>query len=97
MALKWPAALLLALGLLAADDPYAPLKAKCRELEQRIQGLDPELAPDVGIYLKAVQWALRFPEEFYSEEYLAYAEAALKRGLDRARELAAGQASWTTR
>lgn len=68
------------------------------------------LVADVEIYAKAVEWALRH-DEFYlpkppadgsksktepKSKYPQYALNAIKTGLKRAEELAAGKSSWTT-
>lgn len=71
---------------------------------------DARLVADVEIYAKAVEWALRH-DEFYlpkppadgskpktepKSKYPQYALNAIKTGLKRAEELAAGKSSWTT-
>lgn len=71
---------------------------------------DERLVADVEIYAKAVEWALRH-DEFYlpkppadgskpktepKSKYPQYALNAIKTGLKRAEELAAGKSSWTT-
>lgn len=71
---------------------------------------DERLVADVEIYAKAVEWALRH-NEFYlppppkdgskpktepKSKYPQYALNAIKTGLKRAEELAAGKSSWTT-
>lgn len=70
---------------------------------------DERLVADVEIYAKAVEWALRH-DEFYlpkppadgskpktepKSKYPQYALNAIKTGLKRAEELAAGKSSWT--
>lgn len=72
------------------------------------QNKDARLVADVEIYAKAVEWALRH-NEFYlpkpladgskpktepKSKYPQYALNAIKTGLKRAEELAAGQSSW---
>ena len=52
-----------------------------------------DLLPDVQIYHKAVDWALRH-DEFYSTNEVAVARDLLKRGGERAAALRAGQAPW---
>lgn len=74
------------------------------------QNKDARLVADVEIYAKAVEWALRH-NEFYlpkppadgskpktepKSKYPQYALNAIKTGLKRAEELAAGQSSWVT-
>ncbi len=54
-----------------------------------------ELLPDVVIYHKAVDWALRY-DEFYRSNEVGLARGLLKQGLERARQLRAGQTPWIT-
>lgn len=76
--------------------------------ELKSKKLDERLVADVEIYAKAVEWALRH-EEFYlpkppadgskpktepKSKYPQYALNAIKTGLKRAAELAAGKPSW---
>ena len=49
-----------------------------------------DLRADAEIYLKAGEWMLRHPEEFYKPEYNDQLLAVLDRGLARATELEAG-------
>ena len=53
-----------------------------------------ELLPDVEVYHKAVDWALRYDEFFKSNETQT-ARVLLKNGLDRIAFLRDGQAPWT--
>ena len=53
------------------------------------------LLPDVLIYHKAVDWALRH-DEFHKTNEVAVARALLKSGLDRAAALREGRAPWLT-
>lgn len=53
------------------------------------------LLPDVEIYHKAVDWALRY-DEFYRNNEVRLAKVLLDHGLDRARALRQGQAPWIT-
>ena len=47
------------------------------------------------IYKKAVEYILRFPEEFFGENYAAETITALDTGIGRAIELENGTSSWT--
>lgn len=58
---------------------------------------DRDLLPDIEIYHKAAQWILRHEEEFFTKAYVMQAMRGLDRGIDRARELAAGKPSWPQR
>jgi pimeloyl-ACP methyl ester carboxylesterase len=52
------------------------------------------LLPDVEIYHKAVDWALRY-DEFFDVKHVDVARHLLKVGQERAAQLRRGQASWT--
>ncbi len=54
-----------------------------------------ELLPDIEVYHKAVDWALRYDEFFKSNETQT-ARALLLLGMDRVQSLRDGQAPWTT-
>ena len=54
-----------------------------------------ELLPDVEVYHKAVDWALRY-NEFFKPQEIAVARDLLSRGFERARALREGQAPWLT-
>ena len=54
----------------------------------------PDLLPDVEIYYKAVDWALRYNEVFKPAE-LKSAVELLAEGAERAKQLAVGQTPWT--
>ncbi len=54
-----------------------------------------ELLPDIEVYHKAVDWALRYDEFFKSNETQT-ARALLKNGLERIASLRDGQTPWTT-
>jgi hypothetical protein len=51
------------------------------------------LLPDVAVFHKAVDWALRH-DEFMAPKDVAYARTLLARGTQRAAQLRAGQAPW---
>lgn len=53
-----------------------------------------ELLPDVEVYRKAVLWAVTY-NEFYRSNELAVARSLLEQGLERVRQLGAGQTPWT--
>src|SRR6266516_2537265 len=54
-----------------------------------------ELLPDVQIYHKAVEWALKY-NEFFKTNEPTVARVLLKQGLERAQALRDGQAPWAT-
>ncbi|MBI3854254.1 MAG: prolyl oligopeptidase family serine peptidase, partial [Planctomycetes bacterium] len=74
------------------------LEAGVKHLGAEIDGLKAkhgDLLPDVQIYHKAVDWALRH-DEFFNVKEVAAAKDLLKVGLDRAKQLAEGKPAWTT-
>jgi len=85
----------------SADDIRA-IERKQGDLSAHIKALDakkadPALRADVDIYRKAVEYILRFPEEFATPAFVADTRAVLDTGLTRARELEAGSPSWAKR
>ena len=78
----------------------AEIHKKLAELSARLAALgsnkaDPELLADVQIYKKAVEYILRFPDEFFGPNYAAETITALDTGIGRAIELENGTSSWT--
>jgi hypothetical protein len=67
----------------------ARLRAATRKLQSN------PLLPDVLIYQEAVRFALDY-NEFYKPAEFAAAKSLLQQGKERAAQLAAGQAPWTT-
>jgi len=81
-------------------DQKAEIHKKLAELSARIAALgsnkaDPQLLADVQIYKKAVEYILRFPDEFFGKNYAAETITALDTGIGRAIELENGTSSWT--
>src|SRR5262245_34778277 len=76
----------------------AELEAGVKQLGAEIESLKSkhaDLLPDVQIYHKAVDWALRY-DEFFNVKEVAAAKELIKIGLERARQLAEGKPAWTT-
>ena len=71
------------------EDGLAFLKGATAELKGN------PLVPDVLVFSEAVRFSLRY-NEFYKPGEIAAAKALLKEGLERAAQLAAGEAPWTT-
>ncbi len=90
-------------GLAVSDTDRAELQAGADELARRIDALmvglkekpARALLPDVQVFYKAVDWALRY-DEFYRSNEVALARNLLKQGNQRARELQDGRPSWLT-
>jgi len=94
--------LALLLFLVAAQDkrkippPGVPVpEADRTELESGLKELSKESDPDVRIYQKAVDWALRY-DEILNPKEIATAKALLKEGVARARQLREGKPAWRT-
>jgi len=74
-----------------------------KELEAGVAALATEIAklrgrpelPDVEIFHKAVDWALRY-DEMLDLKQIAVAKSLLTQGMARAKSLAAGKTSWLT-
>jgi pimeloyl-ACP methyl ester carboxylesterase len=77
------------------------LKESIDKLREAAQGKSPphpqlaDLLPDVEVYHKAVHDALTY-QEFFDPKEIDFADAALITGQQRADQLSAGQAPWTT-
>ncbi|HEX4588351.1 MAG TPA: prolyl oligopeptidase family serine peptidase, partial [Gemmataceae bacterium] len=91
-------------GIAVPADLRTELRAGCDELAKAIDGSRKSLAgkpdllellPDVEVYHKAVDWALKY-DEFYDAKEFAAARKLLDHGRERASQLAAGNPKWTT-
>jgi hypothetical protein len=85
--------------------PYQPSADELRAIRtrrnelgaalQRVQAAD-DVRADVEVYLKAADWILRHPEEFYTKAYYDNTLSVLDRGIARAADLVKGQTPWAT-
>ncbi len=91
-------------GLRIADADRARLELFVTTLGQDLDALRAraksdarvgELLPDVEVFYKAVDWALRYDEFFRSNE-VALADNLLRLGTARAKQLAEGKPAWLT-
>ena len=91
-------------GIKVSDDDRKELEEGVAALGQELDATRGELKgrpallallPDAQIYHKAVDWALRY-DEFFNTNEVPTAKALLKQGRERAAQLRAGQAPWTT-
>ena len=90
-------------GLRLSEIDRAELEKSAAQLGREIEALraqtrgtpEERLLPDVMIYHKAVDWALRYNEFLRSNE-TALARTLLKQGMERARSLGEGRAPWLT-
>ena len=88
-------------GLRISEIDRAELEKGVAQLGREIEALraqtggtpEERLLPDVMIYHKAVDWALRYNEFFRSNE-TALARTLLQQGMERARALSEGRAPW---
>lgn len=84
-------------GIAIAEKDRMELRAGADSLAREIAALRSfprsDLLPDVEIFFKAVDWALRY-DEFYRSNEVGFARALLKQGLERARQLRDGNPSW---
>ncbi len=99
-----PAKRLPPAGIAIPDAARAELTAGAAALRVEIDALARDLTaakntkllallPDVEVFHKAVDWALRY-DEFFAAKEVATAEKALASGRERAAQLRAGQAPW---
>ncbi len=91
-------------GVAIPEPDRAALEEKVRLLGTQIVALEKDLSkkpalaallPDVQIFHKAVDWALRY-NEFFKVQETATAHNLLEEGLNRAKALREGTAPWTT-
>ena len=91
-------------GVPVPDADRATLSAGVETLTKEIDALriqlkgKPELLallPDVIIFQKAVDWALRY-DEFFTPNLIASAKQELELGMQRAKELREGKPSWNS-
>src|SRR5262252_3349115 len=76
--------------------PGVPVpEADRAELEAGLKELARETDPDIRVYQKAVDWALRY-DEILSAKETPIAKALLKDGLSRAKQLREGKPAWRT-
>lgn len=89
-------------GITLTDSERHELAAGAATLRAEIDALAPALAgdaklvallPDVEIFHKAVDWALRY-DEFMAPKEIAFARTLLTQGRERATQLRAKQAPW---
>ncbi len=81
-------------------EELAQIREKSERIEAIVQELkgkhaDPDLAGDVEVYAKAGRFLLEFPELINTQAAIDHAMVVLDLGIDRGRQLTAGQAPWT--
>ena len=60
-----------------------PSSAELADLRAKAEPLKSSTNPDVAIYYKAIEWALRYPEEFFTKAYLTNAQNVIRQGVER--------------
>jgi hypothetical protein len=89
-------------GIALSDTDRTELAVGAAKLRQEIDALSVQLAgntrllnrlPDVEIFHKAVDWALRY-NEFYSPKEVTFARELLRQGNERASQLRVGKTPW---
>ena len=79
----------------ALESGAAELARKIESLRQKLDAKFRPLLPDVEIYWKAVDWAIRY-SEFHRSNEITIARSLLKQGMERASALDNGNAPWLT-
>ena len=67
----------------APPPSFVPSAADMADLRAKSEPLKSSKNPDVAVYYKAIDWLLRYPEEFYTKAYLTNAQNVIKHGLER--------------
>ncbi len=84
-------------GIAIAEEDRAELRAGADALAEEIAPLRSSkmsvLLPDVEIFHKAVDWALRY-DEFYRSNEVSLARGLLKTGMERAKQLRESNPAW---
>jgi pimeloyl-ACP methyl ester carboxylesterase len=89
-------------GIAVPDNDRQDLTSNAASLNKDISDLDTRfrndssrrvLLPDVEIFHKAVDWALRY-NEFFETKQISFAKTLLRQGRERAEQLRSGHAPW---
>src|SRR6187397_2263786 len=81
------------IGIPISADDRGALSVRLKEFESELKKVS--ATPDVQIFHKAVDWALRY-EEFFRSNEIAAAHKLIEQGIERAKAVAQGQRPWTT-
>ncbi len=82
-------------------EELAQVKAKTEQIESIVKELrakraNSDLLGDVEVYGKAGRMLLEFPDQFFTQRGIDHALAVLDTGLERAKQLQAGDSPWNT-
>ncbi|HUR57857.1 MAG TPA: hypothetical protein VM029_09115, partial [Opitutaceae bacterium] len=85
--------------LTAKPEELAKIRGLTEQLSARVRDLkaqraEPQLVTDVEIYAHAGRMLLEYPDMFTNQGAVDRASSTLEQGLERARQLAAGQPKW---
>ena len=80
---------------------WPPCAAKSEQIEAAVKDLrarhaDPDLVGDVEVYAKTGRILLEYPELFNNQNAIDHALTVLDQGIERAKQLAAGNSPWTS-
>jgi hypothetical protein len=77
-------------------EELARVKFKADEIGALLKGVkaDPDVLADVEVYAKAGHFILEFPQTFFTQEGIDQALAVLDQGIERAKQLKAGNKPW---
>jgi pimeloyl-ACP methyl ester carboxylesterase len=83
------------------DQDRAALRSKLNQLDPLIAALkakrgEDDLLADVEIHAKGGRWMLEFPQDVAVQEDVAFALKMIDRGIERAKQLQAGQSPWAS-
>ena len=83
------------------DQDRAALRGKLDQLDPIVSALkakrgEDDLVADVEIHAKGGRWMLEFPEDVAVQEDVTFALKMIDRGIERAKQLQAGQSPWAS-
>jgi hypothetical protein len=81
------------IGIPIPADDRGALSVRLKEFESELKKIN--ATPDVQIFHKAVDWAVRY-DEFYRSNEIAAAQKLIEQGIERAKAVAQGQRPWAT-
>ncbi len=88
-------------AVVAKPDELARVKAKAEQIEATVKELkakkaDATLVGDVDVFAKAGRFLLEYPELYGTQAAIDHSMTVLDSGIERAKQLQAGQAPWTS-
>ena len=88
-------------AVVAKPEELARVKAKAEQIEAAVKELkakkaDATLVGDVDVFAKAGRFLLEYPELYGTQAAIDHSMTVLDSGIERAKQLQAGQAPWTS-